>query len=429
MFSIDERLKGLPALKEQVMSLHESLNQPHLAVPGRTAGPAKAYILGLRGPSGFAVFVYLFMPQTSECAVYMPSNRAASAEQFEGEEQDALGFVESMGFIMDNLNFRQRPPAEQDQLMKTLPVFQRDPAALGAKKGSQPGAKPAGVEKAQAAQSASSAAAAIGKLFGSFAWLMVVSAGLSCAHVPTEKEQREAQAHYDLAVNMAQKEPQGALVELERALTLDPDFPEAHNAKGVLLHVSFGRPEEAIASYRKAIELKPAFSECKVNLGNVFLDQKRYDEAIVQYREALNDMLYATPFLAQGNLGWALYKKGETDSALQNIKSAVTLNPKFCLGYRNLGTIYDETGAVDEACRAFGKFRELCPDVADAYLREGVCLAKKGDLAGAHKSLQGCLEKSRLESERDGCKRLKEGLGPPPPGATAPPAGAEAGGK
>ncbi|MBL8952271.1 MAG: social motility TPR repeat lipoprotein Tgl [Myxococcaceae bacterium] len=295
--------------------------------------------------------------------------------------------------------------------MKTLPVFQRDPAALANKKGSQSGVKPAAVEKAQAAHAASVAASAIGKLFGSFVLLLVVGA---CAHVPTEKEQVEAQAHYDLAVNMAQKEPQAGVVELDRALALDPDFPEAHNAKGVLLHMAFGRPEEAIGHYKKAIELKPTFSECKVNLGNVYLDQKRYDDAIVLYREALNDMLYATPFLAQGNLGWALFKKGDTEAALQSIKSSVTLNPKFCLGYRNLGTIYDETGATDEACRAFGKFKELCPDVADAYLREGVCLAKKGDLAGAHQSLQGCLEKSRVDSERDSCKRLKDGLGPTP---------------
>lgn len=411
MFTIDERLKGLPALKDQVMSLHESLNQPHLAVPGRTAGPAKAYILGLRGPSGFAVFVYLWLPQSHECAVYMPSNRAASAEQFEGEEAEALGFVESMGFIMDNLNFRAKPPAEQDQLMKTLPVFQRDPTAVG-KPGSNPGVKPAGAAQAQTQAKAAANASAIGKLFGSFVVVLLALAG--CKHVPTDKEQREAQAFYDLAANLAQKEPQGALVELERALALDPELPEANHLKGVLLHVAFNRPEEAIASYRKALEVRPNFSEAKVNLANVYLDQKRFDDAIALYKEALNDMLYPTPFLAQGNLGWALYKKGEVDQGIASIKSAVTLNPKFCLGHRNLGQIYDEKGAVDDACKAYGKFRDACPDVADAYLREGVCLAKKGDLAGAHKSLQGCLEKSRVEAERDGCKKLKDGLGPVP---------------
>jgi hypothetical protein len=86
------------------------------------------------------------------------------------------------------------------------------------------------------------------------------------------------------------------------------------------------------------------------------------------------------------------------------------MNPKFCLGYRNLGDIYDATGATDDACKAYGKFRELCPDVGEAYLREGVCLAKKGDIAGAAKSLQGCMDHSKVDNERDDCKRLKDGL-------------------
>ena len=55
MFNIDERLKGLPAVKEQVVQLYQSLNQPHLAIPGRKAGPAASFVLGLRGPSGFDV--------------------------------------------------------------------------------------------------------------------------------------------------------------------------------------------------------------------------------------------------------------------------------------------------------------------------------------------------------------------------------------
>jgi hypothetical protein len=48
MYSIDERLKGLPAVKDQVVQLYQSLNAPHLAIPGRKAGPAMAFVLGLR---------------------------------------------------------------------------------------------------------------------------------------------------------------------------------------------------------------------------------------------------------------------------------------------------------------------------------------------------------------------------------------------
>jgi Tfp pilus assembly protein PilF len=413
MFTIDERLKGLPALKDQVIGLHESLNQPHLAIPGRRAGSCKAYILGLRGPSGYAAFVYLYLRDSAECAIYMSDKRASNAVQYGEDENDALAFVESMGFMMDNVNFRNKPPAEQDQIVKTWPPFQRTPGSVPP--GSQAGVK--GPYSAQAGQNL-----ALGKLLGSFCLLLAALAS-GCRHIPTDKEQVQAQNFYDLAATNLTKDSRQALIDVDRALSLNPDMPEANNAKGLILHLAFGRPEEAVGYYKHALELRPTFSECKVNLGNLYLDQKRYDEAIALYKEALNDMLYPTPYTALGNLGWAQYKKGDRDAALSSIKSAVTMNPKFCQGYRSLGTIYDETGATDDACKAFGKYRELCPDVAEAYRREGVCLAKKGDLAGAHKSLQGCLEKSTVDAERDDCRKLKDGLGPSPEAPKTPEAG------
>src|SRR6185436_11468985 len=169
------------------------------------------------------------------------SNRSATSEQYQSEESEALGFVESMGFIMDNLNFRDRPSSEQDTLVKTLPLFQRDPGA----RAPPPPPAAAAKEPAKAAAPAQAPAAplpkaslhALGKLFGAFC-LALLSA-LGCRHIPTEREMREAQSFYDLAANAAQEKPQAALMDLERALALDPDMPEAHNAKGVLLHVAF----------------------------------------------------------------------------------------------------------------------------------------------------------------------------------------------
>jgi hypothetical protein len=157
LFTIDDRLRGLPATREQVVALHQSINQPHLAIPGKQAGPAQAFIVGLRGSQGFAVFVYLFLPESADCALYVSDRRNLSPEEYSGEEAEALGFVESMGFILDSLNFRGLPQPQQDELVKTLPVFQRDPRQAGVPGAAKPGelAKP-------------SAATMIGRLFSSF---------------------------------------------------------------------------------------------------------------------------------------------------------------------------------------------------------------------------------------------------------------------
>ncbi|RKH37833.1 social motility TPR repeat lipoprotein Tgl [Corallococcus sicarius] len=243
--------------------------------------------------------------------------------------------------------------------------------------------------------------------------LAFVLASAGCAHVPTEKELRSSEIHYDLGVQAQQHgHVQDALAEYQKALDANPDNPEAHNAMGILLHLSFRRLDEASAHYEKALKLRPTFSDARNNLGNLRLDQGRYDDAIKLYEEALNDMQYRFGFSAQGNLGWALYKKGDTANALQNIKAAVTTNPEFCMGFRNLGIIYDETGKTEEACRQFSHYREKCPEATEAYHREGVCQAKLGQVDAAKKAFAGCEAKAQPNEQvlKDDCRQLLEHL-------------------
>ena len=439
MYTIDERIKSLPVTKEQVLAVYHSLNQPHLAVPGRKAGPAQAFVVALQGPTGYGIFIYLYLPNTDECATYVSDRRSFPPDQYAQEEAEAMAFMESMGFMVDNLNFHALPPAEQERLLKTLPVFLRErprpqpapqprfsaPPASGGPPVAAAGMTSPQVAQALAAhglvpqQAAPAPVAeavpqrpvdvvALGKLLGSFALLVFV---LGCKHVPSAKDQEAASIHYDLGVQALQQNTRQALAEFDLALQLDPELPEALAAKGMLLHVAFGKPEEALPLLKQAIALRPTFSEAKTNLGNVYLDLKRYDEAVKMYQDVLVDIRYPTPYIAQSNLGWARYKLGQTDAAVADIRMALTNNPKFCLGYRNLGTIYEETGQVEDACRQFAKFREYCPQVPEAYLREGTCQAKLGQVAEAKASFQACAEKAQEPMKGD-CQKLREQLGP-----------------
>lgn len=394
MYSIDERLRGLPAVKDQVVQLYQSLNQPHLAIPNRKAGPASAFVLGLRGPSGFAVFVYLYMPQSGESAVYVPSNGTVPAEQFQSEEAEALGFVESMGFIMDNLNFRGRPADEQETLIRTAAVFQRDPpppqdaAAPGQPAKPGTGGRPSVVQ--------------LGKLFSAFCLALLVQ---GCAHV-SEKDQEQSTLHYELALQSLLKEPQLALKEADKSLELNPQNAEAWHVKGLVLHHSFGRLEEARAAFAKALEFKQPFPEANNNLGNLFMDQKRWDDAITQYQLAINDVMFREPYLAQGNMGWAYFKKGDSKSAIENLRAALQVSPKYCLGELQLGQVLESQQDPD-ACKYFGRYREHCPDRADAWQRDGMCLASAGNNEGAAKAFDTCVEKSSSDDQKDLCRALK----------------------
>jgi type IV pilus assembly protein PilF len=222
----------------------------------------------------------------------------------------------------------------------------------------------------------------------------------ACVHRPTEKERLGAQIHYDLGLNaQLAGRAQEAYQELKEAVRLDPFNADVHNALGLVLHLSFAKWDDAQAHYKRALELRPDFSEAHTNFGNLLVDKEQYDAAIQHYELALNDMLYSTPFIAQGNLGWALYKKGDVEGAIDRIKAAVTTNPRFCQGFRNLGLIYAETTRPKEACVQFGRYRDACPDVPDALYREGRCLVEVGDKEKARSNFEACVAKAGSGTE------------------------------
>jgi type IV pilus assembly protein PilF len=244
----------------------------------------------------------------------------------------------------------------------------------------------------------------LGALTLALALALTLAAG--CRTIP-EKDRQSSDIHYDLGIQAQQAgQMQDALAEYTESLRLNPKNPQAHHAMGLLMHHAFGRPDQAEEHFRRALELEPQFTEAKVNLGNLHLDRQRYDQAAKLYEQALADMRYRTPEFAQGNLGWAEYKRGNVEKGINHIKAAVTLNPEFCLGYRNLGSIYDEQGKTEEACVQFRRYREKCPNVADAHYRSGVCLAKLGQTQEAVQRFADCESLAPAGDLKDDCARL-----------------------
>jgi predicted O-linked N-acetylglucosamine transferase (SPINDLY family) len=83
----------------------------------------------------------------------------------------------------------------------------------------------------------------------------------------------------------------GRLEEAEasyrQAISLKPDYAEAHSNLGITLRV-LGRLDEAEASYRKAIALKPDFAEAHSNLGGTLRELGRSKDAEASYRQAIS---------------------------------------------------------------------------------------------------------------------------------------------
>src|SRR5215470_14304247 len=71
----------------------------------------------------------------------------------------------------------------------------------------------------------------------------------------------------------------GAQREIDRAIELNPNYATAHQLRAEFLSVQ-GRHEEAIAEAKRALELDPLSIIINRILGDVYLQARRYDEAI-----------------------------------------------------------------------------------------------------------------------------------------------------
>ena len=126
MYAQESRVSHVQASREHIVSLHQSLNQPHLAVPGKAAQACHAFLVGTANADGsLTVWVFLHLTETEEGVVFLSENRQLEQPAYAGEEAEALAFLESMGFMSDDLHFRERSAEEQDELVKTLPCFRK----------------------------------------------------------------------------------------------------------------------------------------------------------------------------------------------------------------------------------------------------------------------------------------------------------------
>jgi Tfp pilus assembly protein PilF len=90
--------------------------------------------------------------------------------------------------------------------------------------------------------------------------------------------------------------------EMEKAVALDPNFPEAHCNLGVAYMV-MNRTEEAAAEFRRAVELDPGNAVSRTNLAVALTALGRQDEAEAEARTAIGlDSTYAQAHFLLGLL-------------------------------------------------------------------------------------------------------------------------------
>ncbi len=114
-------------------------------------------------------------------------------------------------------------------------------------------------------------------------------------------------------------------------------------ARGVALEDDPAAHAEAIAAYKKVVELEPEHAAAHINLGTLYYNRQDYASSEKHYR------------------------------------LAVEADPRYALGYFDLGNVLDETGHLQEAIRAYRTALQLAPTYADAHYNLALAYEKAGE--------------------------------------------------
>ncbi len=125
-------------------------------------------------------------------------------------------------------------------------------------------------------------------------------------------------------------------------------------------YLKLGRYQEAIALFKRAIQLNPNSAKSYYNLGMALEHIGKNEEAKKQYQMAINK----DPHLLDAyiNLGALLGEMGDYQEALKVLKSAIRIAPDYFPAYYNIAIAYSRMGKPKEGIALLRAYSERNPE-------------------------------------------------------------------
>lgn len=159
-----------------------------------------------------------------------------------------------------------------------------------------------------------------------------------------------------------------------RFLEATPDHPLALHMFG-LLHSQRKDYPTAVALMQESLRLFPEQAEVANNLGNALKRSGQPETALKWYRHALS--LQPRYLDAQRNLGLCQVALGRIDEGIASYERCLELDERDAVSWLCLGNAHRRQGDLESAIRCFEKALEQRPNYAEAHHNLGLCLRQK----------------------------------------------------
>jgi predicted O-linked N-acetylglucosamine transferase (SPINDLY family) len=175
----------------------------------------------------------------------------------------------------------------------------------------------------------------------------------------------------------------------QRAIEIDPSFVEALSNLGAVFREA-SRVDEALVCFQKALTIQPDSAELHSNLALVLYDLKKFKLSMAQCQLALT--LNSNYAEAHNNLGLCFKAMGQLNEAAGSYRRAITCDANLASAHSNLGNVLREIGQYNNAITSYQQAIKLQPNFAEAYSNLGGVLQCLGQFDLAIENCQRALE-------------------------------------
>jgi tetratricopeptide (TPR) repeat protein len=141
-----------------------------------------------------------------------------------------------------------------------------------------------------------------------------------------------------------------AIASYERAISIKPDREEVWSWRGNSLH-NLGKYEEAIASYERAISIKPDREEVWSWRGNSLHNLGKYEEAIASYERAIS--IKPDDHQAIHKKGFAYFKWGKYVESIDCYNQAISIESDYYNSWHDKGLVQFVMGNYEAALNSW----------------------------------------------------------------------------
>lgn len=198
----------------------------------------------------------------------------------------------------------------------------------------------------------------------------------------------------------AKNDLEGAEQAFSELLRANPSFADIHNKLGIIYNQT-NRLQLAAKAFEKALTLNPAYTEASLNLAVTYSDMGQYEKAkevsdraarfTSSSRQTIDPFVkgkLADEHLRVGNL---YYGMGLMDEAIEEYRKALNLSPTFADIITQLGIALRDKGRFDEAIQEFNRAKEQNPRYIPARLQLGITYYSQGFYGLAEEEWQDAL--------------------------------------